>query len=130
MTKKNTKIIIYLITTGVMLISFSVFLLSFFNNQDDIFMDNFLLTIDIFICVFLLFCEFEIGNCTVYFLTHKKSRLNTIWKILSFSFSISWIFMLFVLYYSTNIFLSELLISLFTVLLVFSKLMCFITKNK
>lgn len=128
--KKHIKIFIYAITILIMIISSFVFLFSFLNSKDDIFMDGFLLIIDLIICLFLLFCEFEIGNCIVYFLTQKKSRLNMLFKTLVFSSSISWILMLIVMYNSTNVFLSELLLLFFSVLLLFSKLMCLLTKSK
>lgn len=129
-SKQITKMIVYIITIAIMLISLLGYSFSSLNNQDDIFMDNFLRIVDILLCFFLLFCELEIGNCIAYFLTQKKSRRNMIWKILSFSFSICWICMLFLMLNSTNVFLSELLILFFTVLLFFSKLMCILTKNK
>ena len=132
-TKKSIKKFIYIITIIIMIISFSVFFFSCFlenTNQDDLFMDNFLLVIDVLICFFLLFCEFEIGNCLTYFLAPEKSRVYMLFKVLTFSFSLAWLLMLFITYNSTNVFLSELLILIFTVMLLFSKLMCIFTKNK
>ena len=132
-TKKTIKTIIYMVTVLIMLISFFCFLFSCFSektNQDDIFMNNFLIVIDVLVCFLLLFCEFEIGDCLAYFFASKRSRLYMLFKVLSFFSSIGWLLMLIIIYNSTNIFLSELFILIFSVMLLFSKLMCFFTKNK
>ena len=131
-TKKTIKAFIY-INTGIVMI-ISVFLLKtfFFKNaaDDDIFMDNFLIIIDILMCLFMFFCEFEIGDCLVFFLIGKKTHFKMLFKTISFFSSVGWLLMLFIMHKSTNIFLCDLLILTFSVLLIISKLMYLITKSK
>ncbi len=131
-TKKVIKAFIYIVTSLIMIISIFVLKLFFFKNDvnDDIFMDNFLIVIDILMCFFVLFCEFEIGDCLVFFLIRKKSHFKMLFKIISLFSSIVWLLIFFIMHNSTNIFLCELLILIFSVLLIISKFMYFITKDK
>ena len=131
-TMKVIKAFIYIVTSLIMIISIFVLKLFFFKNDvnDDIFMDNFLIVIDILMCFFVLFCEFEIGDCLVFFLIRKKSHFKMLFKIISLFSSIVWLLIFFIMHNSTNIFLCELLILIFSVLLIISKFMYFITKDK
>lgn len=131
-TKKVIKTFIYIATSIIMIISIFVLKSSFLKNDanDDIFMDNFLIVIDILMCFFVLFCEFEIGDCLVFFLVRKKSYSKMFFKIVSLFSSVGWLLIFFIMHNSTNVFLCELLILIFSVLLLISKLMYVITKDK